>query len=249
LRISVQWREPHDPNYWQQQKDPYLTPLANLRLLVLRQRDPSGTKLATDELEVVARSADMPLRISNEPDTAMYEQTLEFAVDNPGRYALRLEGMVPRSIQPASLPSLPGNSVAWELRPRVFVNVIDEASRASGRAIFSDYATEVGNPGMPADAHGVISVGAADFSGKTRPYTAAGSVLGQELRVRPDVFSFDALTLPSPAARSNSGTNLANAFAAGLTAGVLSGKTPQVEFLQGLTLNRGGLIRVPYTAK
>ncbi|HEV3080674.1 MAG TPA: hypothetical protein VGY66_12880 [Gemmataceae bacterium] len=243
LRISVQWREPHDPSYWQQGRDAYLMPLANLRLLVLRQRDPSGSKVATDELDVLARSVDLPQRISNEPDTAMYEQTVELAVDTPGRFALRIEGKVPASIQPTGLPSLPGMNIAWELRPRVFVNVLDEAARASGRVVFSDYATEAGNPGMPADAQGVISVGAADFSGKPRLYTALGAVFGQELQTRPNLFSFDALALPAPAARSSSGANLANAFAAGVTASAIG--AGYAEFIQGLKAEKGRLLRSP----
>ena len=48
-----------------------------------RPRTP-GTKLPTDDLEVVAASVGLPLRISNEPASAVYEQTVEFAVATPG---------------------------------------------------------------------------------------------------------------------------------------------------------------------
>src|SRR5262249_7447944 len=67
VRVSVQWREPHEPGFLQRGEDLYRTPLANLRLLVLRQRDPSGAKLPADALEVVARSLDLPQRLDNQP--------------------------------------------------------------------------------------------------------------------------------------------------------------------------------------
>ena len=63
-------------------------------------------------------------------------------------------------------PSLRGVEVAWELRPRIFVNVVDDAARAKGHAVFWDYAIRRGNPGMPADAQRVISVGGADSGEK-----------------------------------------------------------------------------------
>jgi hypothetical protein len=238
LRLAIQWREPHDPSYWRNGEDPYLTPLANLRLVVLRQRDPGGAKLPTDDLEVVAASVGLPLRIQNEPAWAVYEQTVEFNAAAPGRYALRVEGRVPRSIRPLSQPAMRGMEVAWELRPRIFVNALDDAARAAGRAVFYDYATATGNPGMAADAQGVISVGAADFSGKPRPYTAAGPPLGQELRVKPDVFSYDGLSLPV-LGTSSTGTNLASGFAAGAAATMLSAKTAPEAIVRDIRLQPG----------
>ena len=38
LRVTVQWREPHEPSFFGDPGDPYrLNPLAALRLMVLRQ--------------------------------------------------------------------------------------------------------------------------------------------------------------------------------------------------------------------
>src|SRR5262249_38750950 len=44
VRVSLQWREPHDPDYFVRvsQRDVYRRPLADLSLTVLRQRDPEG---------------------------------------------------------------------------------------------------------------------------------------------------------------------------------------------------------------
>src|SRR5207253_10892926 len=77
LRISIQWREPHDPSFWQQGEDLYREPLADLRLLVLRQRDPAGSKLPADDMEIVARSDGVAQRLDNQPSSAAYEQVVE----------------------------------------------------------------------------------------------------------------------------------------------------------------------------
>jgi hypothetical protein len=96
---------------------------------------------------------------------------------------------------------------------------------------------------MAADAQGMISVGAADFSGKPRPYTAAGSPLGQELRVKPDVFSYDGLSLPLPGGNSSTGTNLANGFASGVAASMKSAKTSPDTIVREIRLQPGRVFR------
>ena len=245
LRISVQWREPHDPEPALEGDDPYRMPLANLRLLVLRQRDPSGTRLASDDLEVVATSVDLPQRLDNQANMASYEQTVEFSVDTPGRYALRIEGVVPSSTRPATYPVLPSMQVAWELRPRVFVQVTDNASRKSGRAIFWDYTTQLGNPGMPADPHAVLTVGAANLTGQPEPYTAAGPALAQELHAKPDLFAYDTLPLDLPDARMSAGTGLATSFAAGAAVSALSAGAIPASIFHDLHARPGEVLRVP----
>lgn len=102
LRLSMQWREPHDPDYQPRPGEPdeYLYPLARLRLVLLRQRDPDGKKLPADDLEVVAYSNDFSSspprlwptqRLLNQSTFAVYEVPLEFTVEQAGRYALRVE--------------------------------------------------------------------------------------------------------------------------------------------------------------
>src|SRR5262249_2600211 len=70
LRISVQWREAHDPEAYRRREDEFLFPLSDVRLVLLRQRDPTGTKLPADEMEIVARSVGLPLRVNNQEDCA-----------------------------------------------------------------------------------------------------------------------------------------------------------------------------------
>jgi hypothetical protein len=243
LRVTVQWREPNDPSLWGREDDPYRIPLANLTLVVLRQRDPTGTQVAADDLEVVARSVPWPLRLQSHPTSTTYEQSVEFTVETPGRYALRVEGHVPASVRPAGEPTLPSLETMWELRPRLLVTAHDEASPKSGRPIFWDYATDAGSVGMPADAHLVASVGAADLSGSPRPYSAGGPVFNQDLSCKPNVLAFDGLAgglgLESPAA----GTGLATAFAAGLAASATSAGIPPHGLLRDLHVPPGGLLR------
>jgi hypothetical protein len=148
LRVTVQWREPHDPEFLRRGEDAYREPLAALRLLVLRQLDPSGKRQPADDFEVVAQSTGLPQRLDNQPNSAVYEQEVEFTVPEEGRYALRVEGQVPPGIRPRSAPSLPAQEIRWELRPRVFVQTLDGA----GRAVLRDFATAEGSVGTPGDA-------------------------------------------------------------------------------------------------
>lgn len=244
LRVSIQWREPHDPSFWGDSGDPYQQPLADVRLLVLRQRDPTGTKLPVDDLEVVARSDGVPLRLDNGPSNAAYEQTVEFSVASPGRYALRVEGRVPATIRPPGEPSLPSLQKTWELRPRLFVRVLDDAVRVTGRALLADYATDQGNLGVPADAHAVISVGAVNASSRPEPYSSTGSAFDQALRPRPDSFSFDELSLGVEPGKAATGTSLAAAFAGGAAAAALSAGVPADGLWFAIHRQPGGLLRI-----
>jgi hypothetical protein len=245
LRVSVQWREPHDSAFWGERPDPFRVPLADLALVVLRQRDPTGTKLPADDLEVVARSTELPQRLENLPTSAVYEQAVEFAVDNPGRYALRVEGRVPRSIRPPAEPTLPSLQVTWELHPRLFLTVLDEASRGVGRVVLQDYPTNQGTLGMPADGHGVVSVGAADLNGTPRRYSAAGPAYGLSLHVKPDLLAFDGLALGLTNGQAAAGTEVAASFAAGTAACALSAGVKAEQIVELARKQPGRLLRLP----
>jgi hypothetical protein len=226
LRISVQWQEPHDPRLAGLKEDVYRVPLAQVELLLLRQRDPSGSKLRLDDMELAAQSTGVPLRLFERPGSASYEQTVEYEVAAPGRYALMVRGQVPRSIRPASEPTVPGEERTWELRPRLFLSVLDEASRLKGKAVFLDYATDQGTPGMPADAHQILATGAARLSGKPELYSSPGPAFGQALHGKPDLLAFDRFQFGAESELACSGTGLAACFAAGLEAAILSSRPP-----------------------
>src|SRR5262249_17307412 len=82
LRLTIQWREPDDPGYFARLGDPdvFRKPLADLRLTLLRQRDPSGKVLPSDALEVVAVSSGLPERLEHQPSGSIYEVVLEATI-------------------------------------------------------------------------------------------------------------------------------------------------------------------------
>lgn len=243
LRVSVQWREAHDPAFSRRSEDPYLLPLADVRLMLLRQRDPTGKKLPADEMEVVARAAGLPLRVNVQDDCATYEQVLEFTVENPGRYALRIEGKAPIGNKPPGAATLPEQQRSGELRPRVYLDVTDTESRASGRPVFQDYASNEGDIAMPADAQRVVSVGASDRYTLARPYSAAGPAANLDLQPKPNLVAPDGLELePGKAVH---GTGVSAAFAGGLAASLLSNGAPPLAVRNALPAPGENLFAVP----
>jgi hypothetical protein len=239
VRLSVQWREPHDPDFLRNGEDAYRKPLAAPRLVLLHQLDPAGTKQPADDFEVVALTAGLPQRLANEPGTAVYEQTVEFALKQAGRYALRVEGQLPATIRPADSPTVPAAEKMWELRPRVFVDTL----AGLGRVVLTDFATAEGSLGTPGDAHQAITVGAADAAGKPLPASASGPGLGLDLLPKPTVLSPAVAGGEGPA----SGSSLSAGFAAGLAASAMSAGAPTDKFLKMMGTAPGRLLRVPET--
>jgi hypothetical protein len=245
LRLTLQWRESHDPELWQAGEDFYRQPLANLRLVVLKQRDASGTKLPADEMELVAQSVGPPMRLQNLPNSATYEQTLEFTAETPGRYALRIEGQVPAGIRPPTAPGSQGAQKTWELRARVFVDAVNEAARAAGRPIFLDYATEQGGIGMPGDAAAVITVGSADQENRPQSYSGTGPAFDLLLARKPNMLAYDGLKVSPDAAQGVQGTGLATSFAAGTVATALGSGMPRIHLTRMLQERPGKVLRMP----
>jgi hypothetical protein len=242
VRVSIQWREPHDPEFLRNGEDLYRVPLANLRLLVLRQRDPKGEKVPADDLEVVARSVGLPQRLVDVPDSATYEQTVEFTVETPGPYAVRVEGRVPATIRPLGVPTLPILERTWEVWPRLFVVVLDEDSRATGRAVFADYTPDLGGVGMPAGAQAALTTGAANPQGTAQPYSARGPAIGLELLPKPNTLAYDGLSLGG--AGPAFGTGPASGFAAGTAAAAMSAGMAPAQLWQVLHAEPGKALRL-----
>jgi hypothetical protein len=218
FRLSLQWTEAHDPEFFNRGEDLYRTPLADLRFLVLRQRDPSGRRLPSDDLDVVAVTTGVPQRIENRANAATYEQVLEFNTDPAGRYAVRIEGHVPTTTRPPGVADLPALAKLTQVPVRLFVETAGSLDSLTGRPVFLDYVSDAGGLGTPADAREVVTVGAADYgAGRPRPWGTVGPPLGRLLLPKPNVFSYDELTVArgGPVAY---GSALATPFAAGLAA-------------------------------
>jgi hypothetical protein len=241
MRMTFQWTEAHDQavsNY--PGPDLYRVPLADLRFLILRQRDPSGTKVGTDDFNVIARTDSLPQMIERQPSWATYEHTVEFVVDAAGPFAVRLEGTIPPTIRPPTVPSLPILDRAWEARGRLFVTA---TGVTGGRVVLGDYQPNLGGLGSPGNALLPRTFGAADGQGRSQPYSASGPPAGQQLMPKPTFLAFDQLALPGMPA--GGGTEVSAAFAAGMYASMMSAGTIESQKLKWLTIPPGGVMRVP----
>lgn len=237
LRVSFQWTEPHDAAALQDGVDLYREPLAQVRLMLLRPRDPSGKKVGADEMEFVAVSAGPALRIHNRADAATYEVSLEYTAEAAAPYALYIEGR-----PPVAIGQIKGKERRGEFRPRILLDAVNPESRAAGRPIFLDYSSHQGTIGTPGDAQSAFTVGAADAANQPRPTTAPGPALGLELLAKPNFLSYDNLPIAGAAAP---GSRLAASFAAGLTASVLSNGTTVDALRRYLADRPEGVLVVP----
>lgn len=267
VRLALQWREPHEPDYFGfGYDDPYRLPLVNMRLVLLRQRDPSGKSLPADSFELVARSNMFPQRIQHLPGGSVYEHVLDVPLDKKGVYAVRIErqedhvwtleglegegvrptfgfrrGLRPTGLRPATAPSLPVVEKNWEFRPRLYVEATDPENRLVGRPQFADYSTDQGTLGIPGDSRGLSTVTSMGLDNKTMPYAVVGTAPYLDLAKQHLLFVPDQVGDGMGAAF---GTPLATSFAAGMTASLLSsGKTPgEVQSL--LRQHQGYALRV-----
>lgn len=137
IQLKLQWQEAHDPRYAGAADDPYRQPLAQLRIVVLRQRDPSGKGLPADVFDVVGRSHGLPERIENEPRFSLYQTDFKFQVSQPGRYLVLVEGKEPQSLVPAGSAEV--RAKKGEIRPKLIVEAIDPAHRTAGQPIFESF--------------------------------------------------------------------------------------------------------------
>ena len=268
VRLTMQWREPHDPDYFllPGDEDFYRQPLAPMSLQLLRQRDPETKKLPADLFERVAQTGSYPQRIEHQPNGSVYEHMLEVPLAEAGRYAIRVEkqvssvwvfkpnperkapmyfrfdNLIPTGIRPLRAPTLPALEKNWDLRLRVFVEVLDDANRLKGRVVFADFPKDAGSIGLPMDARNVVSVGAAGLNNKPQAYSAFGTPMGMELAPRPWLYAYDELELAGGGAY---GASIANAFAAGATAAMLSGRLTRDEIVQILRDQEGQVLHAP----
>ena len=241
IRLTFQWTEAHDPLVSDLPgPDLYRAPLADLHLLVLRQRDPSGRKVASDDFNVVARTEPLPQLIERCPNWATYEHVVEFTVDVPGRFAVRLEGYVPPTTRPATVATIPAQERSWEARGRLFVTA---AGLTTGHVVVADYQPGLGGLGAPGNGIYPRTVGAANADGRQQPYSASGPPAGQQLLTKPTFLTFD--ELPLPGVPAGAGTEQSTAFAAGMYASMLSAGTIESQQLKWLQIPPGGMLRVP----
>lgn len=225
-RVSLQWREPHDAGVGDLADDPYREPICNFRIVILRQRDPTGTKVGNDEMEVVARSQANPVRLHLGKNSGTYELVADFEVPTEGNYAVRIEGTTARSPRPSGDLGKE-NGLGIEIRPRLFVEILDPQWQNRGRVVFADFSdlhpirtdrTAVGpsggGVGMPADACQVLTVAADD------PLSSWGAGPNRLLATKPDILGPSYIPLGD--GLEAKGSWGASAFNAGVVACTLS---------------------------
>jgi hypothetical protein len=249
VRVTMQWREPHDPSlFWRPGgADRYLKPLADMYLTALLQRDPTGKTLPADDFEVLGRSSVSALRIDNQPNGSTYEQAVDFTVAKGGRVAIQVERTLPErwefrkdpqtgrlvlvemkelaasGIRPVGSGTLPALETVLELMPRIFVEVTDPKTFGQGRVVFRNYQTNQGSIPIQADAQRIVGVGAASLANEPEPYTAAGAPGTLWNVLKPNILTYDGLQLAPEGSGSAYGASLSTPFAAGLAASLLSG--------------------------
>lgn len=226
IRLTIQWREPHEPATHVGREA-----IFPLTLRVFRQLDPTGEKRASDELEEVARSVGSPEEIRLTPTYGVYEQTVEFAVPAAGRYCVRVDG------RPAVEPLLPALRQKLEIAPRMIVEFVGSGAD-KGRPVFETYAPRDAGVGVPGDAKAALTVGA---TGTLAGMTGGGT--GVTLLLKPDLVSDGAIDLGTGVG----GSGVAAGFVGGMAAATIGAGMPSAELLRHLGIAPGGPAVVPET--
>ena len=181
LRVVTQWREPRGAA-----GTPGVPALA-FRPRILRQLDPSGEKLASDEVDLAAGVTSPPMKLLETRSSDAYEQSVELTVPVAGRYALQVD------FGPAGKDLLPGTRQVFEVNPRVVLE-----TPGGGEVRFGTYAPNDAGVGVPGDSAAALTVGA--------PVVAlSGGGPGVTLKVKPDLtapakVTVGGVTLEGPAA-------------------------------------------------
>jgi len=228
IRLTVQWRETHDPTAYGG-----ADAIFPLTIRVFKQLDPEGKTRASDELREVARPVGGPYRLVSTPTYAVYEQIVEFAVPEDGRYCVRVEG---RSVFDPRLPAL---RRATELQPRLFAEFVGAGSEV-GRPVFASFAPRTAGVGIPGDAKAAITVGATDAPLGTATTGLTGGGPGVELLTKPDLLADGRV-----GDDKTGGSGVAAGFAGGALAALVGSGAPTAEIIRATGLRIGGPVAIP----
>lgn len=221
LRIAIQWREPHDP-----QMPLTVEPLVGFQLHLLRQYDPTGKQLATDEFAEVAVTEGMPVRLMLTPSAGVYEQVLEVTVPTAGRYALRV------TMQPFAASRFASQTRLAEIHPKITLRPLT----GTDRILFATFMSTHPGVGVPGDAQGAFTVGRADRQGRSLSLLGAGP--GIQLRAKPDALLFgDGIT--------GSGSGVAAGTVGGLAACLADLSVRPAQLVGTTAIQPNGLLVLP----
>lgn len=230
VRVTIQWREPHDP-------DTVLgaEPMFPFTLRLLRQLDPDGKAIASDRFVEVSRSDAIPARLMKTPASGVYEQSIDVTVP-AGVYALRVESKAAFEV------NVPARRRIAEIRPRLVVEPADAAATTKGRVVFETFTPRHVGVGIPGESMQALTVGA----GKAPDYSVAisntGAGPGVTLREKPDVLTAGVLVIDGTGA---AGTGIGTGFAGGVAASLLSSGVRATDLVKNVKLHPGGPLVLP----
>lgn len=228
VRVSVQWREPHDPNGFP--PDGSIFPM---RLRVLRQFDPTGKVQATDDLIEVARAQGNPVRIAATRGSQTFEHAVDVTLPADGVYAVRLEG-APRFEKLAL-----GLTRNLEPRIRMFVELLDAGQRAKGKVTFRSYSDDAGGVGVPGDSVGALTVATSDGRAIT---SLTGLGPGVTLGGKPDTTMNATVTIDG---KTYGGTAVAAGYAGGLCGSLAELNVRPTDLAPSLGVTPGRPLELP----
>lgn len=231
VRVTLQWREPHNPDVVLPGE-----PTVPFTLRLFRQIDPAAETVSSDELVEVARSVGESVRLLKTEGSGVYEATLDATITDPGVYALRVD----RGLDASGLP--PASQVSAELRPRLTVELADPAQAAKGRVVFDTYSSQAAGVGIPGDSPAAIAVGTADPSAPSKPTSLTGVGPGVVLGVKPDVLTHGVIEVNGSAV---GGTGVAAGYAGGLAACLISANVRPNELVKAFGLKPGTPLVLP----
>lgn len=224
IRITIQWREPTDPNFPTVDRPAY--PVV---LRLFRQLDPKGEKIPSDEMAEEARSVGGPYPLLFTRTFVVFEQILDFTVKEPGHYAL----IVAKGYEPESL--LPGLKRNIEVHPRIVLETLS-TKPGEGRVVFRSYVTPEAGVGIPGDSAGAITIG-VPVKGEL-----FGGGTGLALRGKPDLFGPDSVEMSGPAVR---GPGLATGFVGGIATGLVQAGAAGANPFKSASFTPGKMAIVP----
>ena len=230
VRITVQWREPHelDDEYRPQ-------PIYPMKLRVLRQADPEGKVAATDDMIEVARSVGPTIRLLKTPGCGVYELSMLLTVPSDGVYALRVE----RGESAELFPQV-GRRDA-DLRPRIVIQLAD-ADTAKGKAVFDTFVPRMVGVGIPGEVPAVLTIGSGTGPAYRTPTCLTGAGPGITLRTKPDFFTAGILAIGE---EGGAGPGVSAGFAGGVAASALSTGLRARAMTRTLQMDAGGPLILP----
>lgn len=223
VRVSVQWREPHDPNGFP--PDGSIFPM---RLRVLRQVDPTGKAHATDDLIEVARAQGEPVRLAKTRGSETFEHSVDVTLPVEGVYGVRLDG-APRFEKLAL-----GLIRNLEPRIRVFVELLDAGERAKGKVAFRTYSDNAAGVGVPGDSVAALTMATPD--------SLTGLGPGVTLGAKPDATASATVTVDG---KTYAGPAVAAGYAGGLSACLADLGVRPADLMRTLGLKPGSPLVLP----